>query len=304
MQCKTRVILMTCMTALSSVCISFDSETGKILSAVNAMEAAWSGVSDYTMQVEKTERLVDGQLTRQSVFLKFRHPNQYYFKVLEGRSAGAELIYPKSEQELVATAHPGGAKGKFARFLRMTVVFRRLVPTEFSLQDPSIVRGQHQTVFESNLGRTIELIARNIRIAAGHGEGEMQISEECSEDKHCMDRIDVDLPANTGSVHEVQEDENLWTLATQYDLPMYVIWYNNPDMRDPNDIHPGQSLFVPKYYAASGHIWISQDTGLLTKLEIFDSQGRLYERYVYSAVQTNIGLTDEDFDVNNPDYSF
>jgi len=304
MHCRFGLILITCITALSSASISLANETAKVLFVVDVMEKAWSRVSDYTMQVEKTERLIDGRITRQSVLLKFRRPNQYYLKVLEGKGADSELIFPKSEKELVAIAHPGGAKGKFAKFLQKTIVFRRFSPTEFSLQDPRIVRGQHQTVLESNLGRTIALIAKNIRTAAEIGEGEIRIEEDCNEDNHCLYRIDVKLPASTGFVHEVKDSESLWTLATRYDLPMYVILYKNPDMRDPNDIRPGQAVFIPRYYATRGHIWISQDSGLLSKLEIFDREGRLYERYVYSAIQTNIGLTDEAFDVDNPDYGF
>ena len=187
---------------------------------------------------------------------------------------------------------------------KKTFVFRNLVPTEFSLQDPAIVRGQHQTIFESNLGRTIELIAKNIRTAARIGEGDMRIGEECSKDQDCSYRIDFELPASAGVLHKVEDGESLWTLATRYDCPMYVIWYNNPAMQDPTDVNPGQTIFIPRYYAAKGHILISRESGLLEKLEIFDQEGRLYERYVYTAVQTNVGLTDQEFEIDNPNYKF
>lgn len=296
--------ILSTIFALSSPSIPFASETDRILSVVNSMEQAWSGVSDYTMQVEKTERLINGRETWQVVHLKFRQPNRYYLKVLEGKGAGAELIFPKSEEEPVAIAHPGGMKGKLARLLQNTVVLSSLAPTEFSLRDPSIVRGQHQTVLESNLGRTIELIARNIRTAIELGEGELRIDEVCAEAGQCLYRIDVELPPSVRVIHEVRESESLWTLSARYELPMYVIWYNNPEMRDPNDIRPGQSVIIPRYYASRGHIWISRDSGLLAKLEIFDAEGKLYERYTYSAIETNIGLSDEAFDVDNPDYGF
>jgi len=292
------------------VCLPFivyaddSDETEQVLALLTSMERAWAEVSDYTKEVEKTERLVDGSVTQQTVLVKFRRPGQYYMRVLEGPKKGSELIYPKSENEPLAIAHAGGFKGGLSRFLRGTVVLRPLVPTEFSLQDPQVINGQHQTVVDSNLGRTTLQIAKNLREAVGQGEGRMRLELECPESGECLHRIDVELPATAGQVHEVQPGESLWTLSSQYDCPMYVIWYSNPQMRKPDDIRPGQQIFVPRYYAASGHIWVSQQTNFLTRLEIFDKEGELYERYVYLDIQTNVGLTDLDFDTENPDYEF
>jgi hypothetical protein len=280
------------------------SEVDRVLALIDGMEHAWSEVSDYTKEVEKTERLIDGTITRQKVFIKFRRPHQYYMRVLDGRGSGSELIYPKSADELVAVAHGGGFRGKVATFLKMTVLLRRLVPTEFDLHDPEIIKGQHQTVLDSDLGRTIHQIAKNLRTAAELGEGHMWLEQECTEDGECLHRINVALPMDAGVMHDVKKGESLWTIATQYDCPMYVIWYNNPDMRGPSNLRPGQTVFVPRYYAANGRIWISPRNKLLTKLEIYDSAGRLYERYVYSQIQTNVGLSDLHFDTENPDYKF
>lgn len=280
------------------------SDIEQILELISSMEQAWSDVTDYTNEVRKTERLVDGSLTQQTVLLKFRRPNQYYMRVLEGPGQGAELIYPKNTDELVAIAHAGGIRGKLANIVRATVLLRRFAPSEFNLQDPKIIKGQHQTVLDSNLGQIIHQIANNIRTAAEFGEGRMQLDQECLENSECMYRIDIELPTNTGELHEVMQGESLWTIAAKFNRPMYVIWYNNPEMRKPTDIHPGQTVFVPRYYAARGHIWISKRSKLLAKLVIFDREGELYERYIYSRIQTNVGLTDWDFDTRNPDYEF
>lgn len=298
-------LLLTVGTSVTSEAApDIDSDVDRVLSLINSTVQAWSEVTDYVKEVEKTERLIDGTLTQQTVLVKFRRPNQYYLRVLEGRGTGSELIYPKNKDELVAVAHAGGFRGKLASVLKKTLLLRPLVPTEFSLQDPEIIKGQHQTVLDSNLGQTIHQIASNLRVAAALGEGEMRLEQECSEAGECTYRIDVELPTKAGALHEVKEGESLWTIASQYDRPMYVIWYNNRNMREPTDLRPGQMVFVPRYYAARGHIWISQRSKLLAKLEIFDGEGKLYERYVYSRIQTNVGLTDQDFDTKNPDYNF
>jgi len=275
-----------------------------VLSLLDAMERAWTGIADYTAEVDKTERLIDGRVTRQRVLLKFRRPGDYYLKVLEGPGKGGELIYPKDADTPVAVAHAGGFKGGLARFLQKTVVLRRIVPTEFSLEDPAIISGQHQTVLDTSPGATIRRISANIRAAIESGEGEIRLDRECGGDGACLIRMDVALPATAGSWHDVRAGETLWTIATDHDTPMYVIWYNNPGMHNPTDVEPGESVFVPRYYAASGSVWVSADSHLPVKVEILDAEGRLYERYVYSEIGTNSGLSDLDFDVSNPDYRF
>ena len=72
----------------------------------------------------------------------------------------------------------------------------------------------------------------------------------------------------------------------------------------PRKIKAGQTLFIPRYYSARGTVWVSPETLLPTRIEIFDANDELYERYVYRDVRLNIGLTDLDFDPENPDYRF
>ena len=129
------------------------------------MEQAWSQVDDYTKLVEKTERLVNGDVTQQTVFVKFRRPNQYYMIVLAGPNKDGELIYPAREGSDLAVAHAGGFRGGLARFLQKTVILRKVVPTEFRLDDPSLGEWQHQTANDASIGATIDRIADNVRRA-------------------------------------------------------------------------------------------------------------------------------------------
>ena len=49
---------------------------------------------------------------------------------------------------------------------------------------------------------------------------------------------------------------------------------------------------IPVYYAA--YLWPSKP----------DGKPRLIEQYIYTQVKINVGLTDEDFDIHNPEYGF
>ena len=276
----------------------------EVLGLLADMEQAWSQIEDYSKLVDKTERLVNGDVTEQTVFIKFRRPGQYYMTVLEGPNKDGELIYPAREGSDLALAHAGGFKGGFARFLQKTVILARVVPTEFRLDDPTLGEWQHQTATDTSIGATIAQIAGNVRRAIENGEGEIAVSDECDDSGNCLLKLDFSLPAEVGETHEVVKGETLWSIAADYGRPMYVIWYNNPTVRGPRKLKPGQTVFVPRYYSARGTVWVSPESLLPQRIEIFDAEGRLYERYTYRDLQLNIGLTDLDFDPENPDYRF
>lgn len=281
-----------------------NSQGDAVLDLLSDMEQAWSEINDYSKLVDKTERLVNGDVTQQTVFIKFRQPNEYYMTVLDGPNKGGELIYPAREGSDLAVAHAGGFKGGLARFLQATVILRKVVPTEFRLDDPTLGEWQHQTATDTSMGATIERIAGNVRRAIEFDEGDIGVAEDCDNEGNCLFRLDFSLPAGVGEEHVVAEGETLWSIAAAYGRPMYVLWYNNPDVRKPRKVRPGRTLFIPRYYSARGTVWVSPGTLLPEKIEIFDENDELYERYVYRDVRLNIGLTDLDFDPENPDYRF
>ena len=275
-----------------------------VLELLADMEQAWLEIGDYSKLVDKTERLVNGDVTQQTVFIKFRQPNQYYMTVLDGPNKGGELIYPAREGSELAVAHAGGFKGGFARFLQATVILRKVVPTEFRLDDPTLGEWQHQTATDTSMGATIARIAGNVRRAIESGEGDISVERNCDLEDNCLLKLNFSLPSDVGDKHVVREGETLRTIAAAYGRPMYVIWYNNPDVRGPRKAKPGQTLFIPRYYSARGTVWVSPDTLMPERIEIFDANDELYERYVYRDVRLNVGLTDLDFDPENPDYRF
>lgn len=281
-----------------------DGQVDAVLDLLSDMERAWSEIDDYSKLVDKTERLINGDVTQQTVFIKFRQPSQYYMAVLEGPNKGGELIYPAHADSDLAVAHAGGFKGGLARFLQATVILRKVVPTEFRLDDPTLGEWQHQTATDTSMGATVARIAGNVRRAIEFDEGDIGIAEDCDDDGNCLFRLDFSLPADVGEEHVVREGETLWTIAAAYGRPMYVLWYNNPDVRGPRKIRPGRTLFIPRYYSARGTVWVSPDTLLPVRIEIYDANDALYERYAYRDVRLNIGLTDLDFDPENPDYRF
>lgn len=296
-------VLALCCAPYGTVPVVGAGPSPQVLELVTAMESSWDNILEYTKDIEKTERLIDGSLKYERGMLKFRKPHYHYLRVDEGENAGGEIIYPMPGNRDLAIAHPGGAAGTLFRLATRTPLLRDLVPTLFSIQDPRIIEGQHHAVTGSNLGSVIRLIASNLRAAAHYDEGSVTISDESLRGQP-VQRLDITLPSNAGSRHNVQHGETLWTIALKYSQNMYVILYNNPKTGNSIVPEPGQVLFIPRYYAPKGIIWVSTQTSLPVKLKIFDRAGQLYESYLYTNIDTKPGLNDQDFDPANPAYRF
>ena len=118
---------------------------------LETMEASWERVSDYTAELLKTERFVDGTITTERGAIAFRKPNQLHFRLLEGPHAGAELLFPKPGTDDVVLARPGGVSGALAGFLINVPGIGSLVPYEFALDDDRLMAGQHHPVTTSTI---------------------------------------------------------------------------------------------------------------------------------------------------------
>jgi hypothetical protein len=63
----------------------------------------------------------------------------------------------------------------------------------------------------------------------------------------------------------------------------------------------------PKFYGYRARVWIHCKLNLPVRIQIWDREDeevRLVEDYGYAKIRTDVGLTGEDFDPDNPDYGF
>jgi hypothetical protein len=260
------------------------------------MERAWNEVSDYTSVLLKTERFVDGTITVERGVIKFRKPDQIYLHLQEGGNAGAELIFPKTGTHSVILARPGGVAGTVAGFLTKIPAIGALVPYEFDLHDARLMVGQHHPLPDSTIAGMIHLISTNLREAIRHTEGTMCLHAAELVDSHRAVKIEVHFPADAGTWHMIAEGDTIWTIADDYGQDRYVIVYNNPSIASGKALSAGERIFVPRYYAPRAFVWISESYDLPVKLEMFDSQQRMYESYSNADLRIDVGLTDDDFD--------
>jgi len=276
----------------------------RALEIVQSMEDAWATITDYTAILAKTERFRDGTVKSELALVKFRSPADHYIGVLEGPDEGAEVLYPKGDGSNLILAHPGGFTGSVARFIGRIPGVGRVIPKEFGLEDPRLLSSQHHIILDINLGKMVRLIAQPLRTSAEHGEGQILFHPGEDVDGRPADVMELLLPSDAGSTQIVQEGDTLFSIARESGQDMFVILYNNPEVDGPADLRPGQRVFVPRYYAPRAVLWIGHEPRLPLKLEMYDGLGRLYESYEHSDLHFNIGLTDMDFDRENPEYHF
>jgi len=58
------------------------------------------------------------------------------------------------------------------------------------------------------------------------------------------------------------------------------------------------------HYAYRTEICVDPQRSLLESVRVWDERGELLEHYTYADYHVDVGLTDRDFDVGNPDYNF
>lgn len=276
----------------------------RALEIIESMEEAWESINDYTAIVSKTERFRDGTVRSEQALVKYRKPADHYLRVLEGTDKGAEVLYPAGDNNDLILAHKGGVAGAVARFIGGIPGIGRVIPKEFGVEDPRLLARQHHLIFDINLGKVVGLIAQPVRTSAEYGEGQIIFHPSEDVDGRPADVMELLYPADAGFMQTVQEGDTLFSVAPEWGQDMAVILYNNPEIDGPTDLRAGQSIFVPRYYAARVVLWIGREPRLPLKLEIYDSMDRLYESYEHSELRINIGLTDMDFDPTNPEYRF
>ncbi len=152
----------------------------KALSLVQACEEAYGKVEDYTAVLYKEERLKSSALRpKETIFVKYRKPNQIYMKWVEEPNKGMELIYPVRDQKLVV--EPGG-------LLDVITPKMYLNPKD----NLAMVHNRHP-VTEAHLGFLVDRYIADFKSAKEKGEVKVLLSEGVQLGEESVDQIEVFL---------------------------------------------------------------------------------------------------------------
>jgi len=254
-------------------------------------KASLKKMNDYTCIFLKKELFGNKMSKIETIELKFRNPNDIYMKWIANPNKGQEALYRKGVNNNKMKAHKGGL---------MNVMNINCVPEGSLAMD-----GQHHRIVDAGIGPTSLLVYRGMIKGIERKEATFVNHGNLKENGKELIKIEAIYPEKCeGITHTVANGETLWDLAKKYDQDMYVILHNNKGIDSPTDIKAGQKVLVPNHYCRRAITWTDAKTKLLTKLEIYDWSNKLYEYYEFKDMKLNVGLTDKDFDPDNPNYKF
>lgn len=103
--------------------------------------------------------------------------------------------------------------------------------------------------------------------------------------------------------YKIKPGEDLVSIAQKFYINEYMIIENNKNIKDYEDIEPGQIIKMPSDYAKKVSIFLDAGTYLPYLIKVFDDEG-LFQEYYFKNVRVNPYFSSSVFDPDNPNYNF
>ena len=259
--------------------------------ALHAMGTAAGGVRDYTMTLVSQEWKGDALGAEQTLLTKWARPFKVYYKRMCEPHRGREILYA-----------PGWNRERLRVSLK---TWPKNIKLNLDPRGDLAMGGTRHPVYESSLIYLVEVILENFRRADERREAHVEdLGLDTILGRPCH-RVRVRATPSTSS-YTLSAGETLWDVAERFDIAMAPLLHENRDLEweTPGDAKPGQSIRVPRYYAARIDLWIDDELQLPLRAEIYDGAGALFERFEHRDLRINVGLGPRDFSPDNPDYAF
>lgn len=258
---------------------------------LHAMARAVDGVSDYTMTLICQEWDGDGMAPPDTLLTKWARPFKVYYKRLTAPHLGREILFAD-----------GWNDGK----LRVSVRAWPLnIGVNVSPHGELAMADAKHPIDESSLIYLVGMVLDNYRRAEARGEAtaedrgpEKILGRDCR-------RLRI-FTSQSLTTYTLVRGETLWDVEKRFDAAMAPLLHANRAMgwTTPGDARPGQTIRVPRYYAARIDLWIDDALSLPLVAEIYDERGAMFERFEHRDLRVNVGLGPKDFSPANPAYKF
>jgi hypothetical protein len=258
---------------------------------LHAMALAVDGVRDYTMTLISQEWSGDGMAPAETLLTKWARPFKVYYKRLSAPHLGREILFVE-----------GWNNGK----LKVGV---HAWPIDIGVNvnphgELAMADAKHP-IDESSLIYLVGMVVDNFHRAEQRGEA---MAEDQGRDRilgrGCR-RLRI-FTSQSMTNYTIAHGETLWDVEKKFSVAMAPILYENRGLgwMTPNDARPGQTIRVPRYYAARIDLWIDDTLSLPLVAEIYDERGTMFERFEHRDLRVNVGLGPRDFSPSNPAYRF
>jgi hypothetical protein len=257
---------------------------------LESMGRSTAAVRDYTMTLVKQDRLA-GTLEREQTFqVKWARPHSIYMKTLTGSYPGQEVIYVEGWNRNRMMAH----RGSFPD-VNISLDPRGRLPMAHA----------HHPITEASVIHLVDLVLRNVGRA--RQDGALQLRRSGAQTLSGRSCWKVEAEASVVfDTDEVREGETLWDVARRHGTTMSLLLHANAEQgfKHAGGVRAGDRVKVPRYYARRLDLWLDQQTHLPLRVEVYDHEDALYERYEHRDLRVNVGLGPADFDPDNPAYRF
>ena len=258
---------------------------------LHAMARAVDGVRDYTMTLICQEWSGEGMGPAETLVTKWARPFKVYFKRLSEPHIGREILFAHgwNSDKLKVSVHA------------WPVNIRVNLNPHGEL---AMAEAKHP-IDESSLVYLVNVVLDNFRRADARGEA---MAEDRGRET-ILGRVCHRLRLFTSqsvTSYTIVRGETLWDVEKKFGAAMAPLLHANRALGwvTPGDAKPGQTIRVPRYYAARIDLWIDDALSLPLVAEIYDEHGAIFERFEHRDLRVNVGLGPQDFSPANPDYKF
>lgn len=249
------------------------------------LQTAVAGLGDYTVAQLKRERFGESLPPAETMRLKTSR-GRVYLAVQSGPRAGAEAIFAPGWNNDKVRIH----KGSFPD-----------VTLNLDRHGSLLMDGQHHPIEHAGFSYLTRTLLASVQRGQERGEGRVRELPATEVAGRPAAVLELTSPPRM-EPYQVQRGDSLWTLAPRLGVDPYVLLHHN-NLRRADAVKAGMTLQVPAYYGGRVVLALDKQTGLPSRLEVFDHRGRLYEFYEWSQF-SGAALGDSDFSPDNPAYHF
>jgi len=255
------------------------------------MGKAVEEVRDYTMTLVSQEWNGHGLGPAERLAAKWGRPFKLYYKKLNAPHRGREVLYAD-----------GWNDGKLKVSLH---VWPMNLGVNINPHGDLAMADNKHPVDESSLIYFVGVVLDNFRRAEARGEATVEDRGQETILGRACHRVRI-VTSQSAISYTLLRGESLWDVAKRFEVAMAPLLHENSDLgwEVPGDAKTGQTLRIPRYYAARIDLWIDDALSLPLVAEIYDARGTMFERFEHHDLSINVGLGPLDFSPANPAYKF
>lgn len=167
-----------------------------------------------------------------------------------------------------------------------------------------ILRKNHQyTLWHFGFGYIQEVLSGYEKKYGRHFFELLKVEDNATWKNREYQKLTIDNPDFGFVKYRVQQGENLVKIGEKLMVNDYMILEANPQVKNFDDVKPGQEIMVPNAFGKKIIFYMDKSTGLPMIQEVYDHKG-LYGRVELSSFVLNPEFSAEDFSRYNKKYGF